>query len=72
MICSYCPHLQSVLTFLTLEPYQYCKSHSTFSSSEPVMASSDQTPYVLANLNSPSSAGELPQELGHLFCSQNL
>ena len=31
-----------------------------------------ETPFVLASPTSPSYAGALPQELGHLFCSRNL
>ena len=70
-------YLQSIKTFLTVELSQYRKSGSTFSSSEPVAASSDcsrlgNTLFVFASLTRPSCAGVLFQELGHWFCSQLL
>ena len=80
-ICEIAHTLQSIKIFLTLELSQYSKSGSTFSSSEPVAASSDchrlgnalsRSVYDLASPTRPSCAGARPQELGHWFCSQNL
>ena len=63
---------------------QYCKSGSTFSSSQPVTAHSDWVTvsyskfsrkhpvFVLARQTRLSFAGALPKELCHWFCSQNL
>ena len=70
-------HLQSILTFSTVDLSQYSNSGSMFSSSEPVTASTTaadlETPCVCAlPSDPPNCAGALPQELGHWFCSQIL
>ena len=66
-------NLQRIQTLLTLEPTQYCKSGSMFSSREPVAASSDC--HWLGNtlcLCWLTQAAVRPQELGSWFCPLNL